>query len=95
MTTVSVYCERLAPGLLGEPFNTVTNLAFLLAAWLGWRRAGQHRDQRLLAALLGAIGVGSTLFHAFATATTQWLDVLPIGLFQLCFLGLYLERMIR
>ena len=75
MTTVSVYCERLAPGLLGEPFNTVTNLAFLLAAWLGWRRAGQHRDQRLLAALLGAIGVGSTLFHAGLTVWTEWADL--------------------
>lgn len=95
MTTVSVYCERLAPGLFGEPLNTVSNLAFLLAAWLGWQGAGHHRDQRLLAALLGAIGVGSTLFHGFATAMTQWLDVLPIGLFQLCFLGLYLERVAR
>ena len=92
MTAVSVYCERLAPGVLGEPLNTLTNLAFLLAALAGWRRAGRHADQRLLATLLAAIGVGSTLFHAFATALTQLFDVLPIALFQLCYLYLYLTR---
>ena len=95
MSAVSVYCERLAPGLLGEPLNTLTNLAFLCAAFHGWRQAGKHHDQRLLAALLGAIGVGSALFHAFATPLTQLFDVIPIALFQLCYLGLYLRRVTR
>lgn len=92
MTHLSIYCERLAPGLLGEPLNTLTNLAFLLAALHGWRAAGRRFDQRLLAALLAAIGIGSALFHAFATVLTQLADVLPIALFQLCFLTLYLRR---
>ena len=29
---VDGYCERVAPGLWGEPLNAVTNLAFVLAA---------------------------------------------------------------
>lgn len=92
MNSVSLYCERLGPGLLAEPLNAATNLAFLLAAALAWRRAGLHLDQRLLAALLGCIGLGSLLFHLFATPFTQWCDVIPIALFQLCYLYLYLRR---
>ena len=95
MSAVSAYCERLAPGLLGEPLNTLTNLAFLWAAFHGWRQASKHHDQRLLAALLGSIGIGSTLFHAFATPLTQLFDVMPIALFQLCYLGSYLRRVAR
>lgn len=89
---LSLYCERLGPGLLAEPLNTLTNLAFLVAAWLAWRQAGGYRDQRTLAALLGAIGVGSLLFHAFATPLTQLFDVVPIAAFQLCYLWMYLRR---
>ncbi|WP_255375355.1 hypothetical protein [Saccharomonospora sp. CUA-673] len=36
---VDEYCERLEPGLLGEPLNTVSNLGFLLAAIAIWRLA--------------------------------------------------------
>ena len=95
MNSVSLYCERLGPGVLAEPLNDLTNLAFLLAAWLAWRRAGSQLDQRLLAALLACIGLGSLLFHLFATPFTQWCDVIPIALFQLCYLALYLRRVAR
>lgn len=32
------YCERTAAGLWGEPFNAVSNVAFLLACAAGARR---------------------------------------------------------
>ncbi len=91
-TTLSLYCERAGPGLLAEPLNTLSNLAFLWAAALAWRRADSHRDQSLLAALLAAIGLGSLLFHLLATPLAQLCDVLPIALFQLSYLYLYLRR---
>lgn len=89
---LDLYCERLGPGLLAEPRNAFTNLAFLLAAAYAWREAGTRRDARLLAALIGLIGLGSGLFHTLATAAAQWCDVLPIGVFQLSFLTLYLRH---
>jgi hypothetical protein len=90
---IHLYCERLAPGLLGEPVNTLTNLAFFAAAWLVWRRAalaGAWQDRgRLLAGLIALIGAGSFTFHTVAASWAELLDELPILLFQLVFLWFY------
>jgi ceramidase len=95
-TYVDLYCERLAPGLFGEPLNTLSNAAFLFAAWLlvrDARRLGAWRpDTALLVALVVAVGIGSTAFHMLATTAAQWLDVIPILLFQLVFLWIYTQR---
>ncbi len=95
--TLDLYCERLGPGLLAEPLNAVTNGAFLLAAW--WiqaraRRLGVRGDRGIagLTVLVVAIGVGSGLLHTVATTWALVADVLPILLFQLLFLWLYLRR---
>ena len=93
---IDLYCERLEPGLLAEPLNALTNGAFLVAAWrlkrLARRGDGNDRGVLALAALALAIGVGSSLFHTFATGWALAADVLPILLFQLLFLLLYLRR---
>lgn len=92
-TPVDHYCERLGPGLWAEPLNATTNLAFILAAWLTWRLA--HRRGALtgkawlLIGLIATVGIGSGLFHTFATTLTEWLDIIPILAFQLVFLWLY------
>jgi ceramidase len=90
---IDLYCERLGPGLWGEPLNTSTNLAFFLAAWGAGRlarRAGRRSlGIAVLIALMAAIGTGSALFHTFATPWARVLDVLPILVFQLYFLWLY------
>lgn len=90
------YCERLGPGLWAEPLNTTTNLGFVLAAWAVWHLARHRRrdDGLLLAALLVVVGAGSTLYHTFATPLTRALDLIPILIFQLVFLGLYARRLI-
>lgn len=82
------YCERLEPGLWAEPVNAVTNAAFLVAAWVMWRRVRGH-DLPLAMALvitLAAIGIGSALFHTFATPWAAVLDVAPIAIFVLLFI---------
>lgn len=90
---MDLYCERTDPGLLAEPFNAVTNIAFLLAAWLAWNLGRRlnvlSTGVRLLIVLLVAIGVGSALYHTFATNWARLLDVFPILLFQFCFLWIY------
>ena len=96
MAVLDLYCERLGPGLLAEPLNAITNGAFLVAAWrlASLARIRGHSDRAMLAlaALAMAIGVGSSLFHTFATGWALAADVLPILLFQLLFLLLYLRR---
>lgn len=91
---MDLYCERLAPGLLAEPLNAITNVGFLIAALWVWRAAGRRTDLRWLAALLAAIGFGSGLFHTFATPLAQLCDVIPIALLQLLYVYLYLHRVI-
>ncbi|MEU4518369.1 hypothetical protein AB0F52_06570 [Amycolatopsis sp. NPDC024027] len=64
---VDGYCERLAPGLWGEPLNSLSNLAFLVVAVLVWRLANGDRTGRVLAGLIGLVFVASTVFHLLAT----------------------------
>jgi hypothetical protein len=98
-TYIDLYCERLAPGLLGEPANALSNVAFFIAAWLlarDARRLGSRRaDIAILVVLTVIVGIGSTVFHLVATTWAQWLDLVPILLFQLAFLWIYGLRILR
>lgn len=80
---VDAYCERMDPGFWAEPVNAITNLAFLLAALVMWPRV--RGMGRVLCAILFAIGVGSFLFHTFATQWAGAADVAPIVLFVLTY----------
>ena len=98
LENIDLYCERLGPGIWAEPINAFTNLAFLVAAVAAWRLANQYRllsvETRLLIGLMVAIGIGSGLFHTFATSWARVLDVLPILLFQIAYLWIYGSRVI-
>jgi hypothetical protein len=65
---IDAYCERMGPGLWGEPLNALTNLAFLVAAVICALRLDAPRPPMgmALVATLAAIGVASGLFHTFA-----------------------------
>jgi hypothetical protein len=93
---IDLYCERLGPGLWAEPLNAITNLAFAAAAWrlarLARTPAGVDRGVGGLAMLALALAIGSGLFHTVATPWTLVADVLPILLFQLLVLLLWLQR---
>jgi hypothetical protein len=86
---IDQYCERIAPGLWNEPFNLISNLAFVAAGILVWRLLNQQRSQlvgpiwdiTLLTVLLFAIGIGSALWHLFANRWSLLADTIPILLF--------------
>lgn len=80
------YCERTDPSYWSEPVNALTNLAFLIAAVVMWRRT--RGAGRVLAAVLFVIGVGSFLFHTHATAWAAMADSLPILAFTLAYIYL-------
>lgn len=99
-TPLDLYCERLDASFWAEPLNAVTNGAFVLAALLAWRLARAQPGRTpwgtwVLVGMLGGIGVGSFLFHTLAVTWAMWADVIPIFLYQLLFLALYLRRVAR
>ena len=86
---LDIYCERTAFGYLNEPLNLFSNLSFFVAGifilkntkfhtyepaavWFGW--------------LAIAVGIGSSLFHSFATVWSQLADVIPIGILVVYYL---------
>lgn len=97
---MQIYCERLGPGLLAEPANALSNLAFFAAAAALWRVEGSlvargrilPADLRLLAPLVLLVAVGSTLFHTLAVRWAGMLDSLLILLFCCVFLYGFLRH---
>jgi hypothetical protein len=87
-TPVDLYCERTGPGLWSEPVNALTNLVIIAAGLWGLRQARRH-DAGIAVVVLCwwvvAIGIGSAIFHLFATRGTIWFDVLPIAGFVLAY----------
>lgn len=97
LRSIDLYCERTDPAFWSEPVNALTNLGFLLAAWLLWRQPGTDATRgevRLLAALVGLIGIGSGLFHTFGTVWGSWLDVGFIALFIVTFIHRFVARLV-
>lgn len=96
---MQIYCERLGPGLLAEPANALSNLAFFAAAAALWhvqssliaRGRVLPVDLRLLAPLVLLVAVGSTLFHTLAVRWAGMLDSLLI----LLFCGVFLYGFLR
>jgi len=93
------YCERIGPELLAEPTNALTNLAFIISAWAVWQLATRLKKLSpgiwILIILTTTIGIGSGLFHTFATTWAMWLDIIPILLFQLVYLWQYANKVIN
>ncbi|MEM9061203.1 MAG: ceramidase domain-containing protein [Pseudomonadota bacterium] len=84
------YCERAQdPSFWAEPWNAVTNAAFLIAAGVCLVIALRARrlDGPVLWLILvtSAIGVGSFLFHTYAETWAALADVIPIGIFILSY----------
>lgn len=96
---IDLYCERLDAAFWAEPLNALSNGAFIVAAialGIGMRRAGRPAawDVAVCAALIALIGIGSFLFHTFATVWAAWLDVIFILVFIYVFLARFLYRIV-
>jgi hypothetical protein len=96
MRQIDGYCERLGAAFWAEPFNAVTNIAFIVAGLLALRLAA--REGRTdgpvvwLSANAVAVGIGSFLFHTFATVWAAIADTGPIMLFILGYFTVAMNR---
>ena len=99
---IFAYCERgLEAAFWAEPLNAVSNAAFLIAAglaFLAWQRERAQRPAHVelaMIVLVAVIGIGSFLFHTFATRWAVIADVLPITVFMIAYLAYALVRFLR
>ena len=83
------YCERgNDPSFWAEPINALSNGAFIIAAlagfiyWLSRPTSGRGLGEFLFIILVFIIGVGSFLFHTYATRWAVVADTVPILLFM-------------
>lgn len=96
-------CERSAPGMLAEPLNVLSSLAFMAVAISIYRFYHRHEDLdrrwiwdvHALTFLTFIIGVNSVVFHAFPSPTTELLDTLSIVLFIVIYFWSVLFRIGR
>jgi hypothetical protein len=58
-------CERVRAGVIGQPVNTVSSAAYLVAA--GWVVYRKPLRWKLWAAVLAAVGLGSIGYHGPGT----------------------------
>ena len=73
--SIDIYCERTNASFWAEPFNAISNISFIIAALLAlmlyrrYLKKGAKNDVHIniLIALCFTVGVGSFLFHTFAT----------------------------
>ncbi len=90
---INIYCERVNADFWAEPLNAVTNIAFLIGAlgclWHAYQKQQVYYSTIWLCFILASIGLGSFLFHSYATRWALLADVIPILIFQLSFLLLY------
>lgn len=90
------YCERAGSGLLAEPLNALSNLAFVVVAALLWRMQARGREPdeafRILIALILAFAVASFAWHSVARPLARWFDIAALLAFQFVWLWVYLRR---
>lgn len=96
---IYLYCERgQDPSFWAEPLNAVSNAAFIIAAAVAASNyIATPADRRspaaaLLVALTFVIGIGSFLFHTYATRWASLADTIPIAVFMLGYFAFVLRR---
>jgi hypothetical protein len=93
------YCGRFDASWLGEPLNSFSNVAFVIAAAIAlraWQRGrAEDRDPAALALIIlaAAIGAGSFVFHSHPTHETLPIDLIPIQIFGLAYAAYVVRRM--
>ena len=96
------YCERLDAGFWAEPVNVISNIFFIVFAYLAYRYLRQSKldaenqfSPILLILTLLAIGIGSFLWHTYASRWAELADVIPITIFMHLYLYFFARNIVR
>jgi hypothetical protein len=99
------YCERLGTNgaLWQEPLNSFSNIGFILCAcFLLYKHyrsptsfSWKTFDITVLILLIASIGIGSALWHYYATPPYMWADIIPISLFLNLYFVVFLLRIAK
>jgi hypothetical protein len=100
---IDIYCERTDILIWSEPFNVLTNLAFIIAALFAARLILTNNKLKLFynfiswifVLLVFSIGIGSALFHTFANTWSMLADVIPISLFIILYAWFALKNLAK
>jgi Ceramidase len=99
--TIFNYCERgRDASFWAEPLNALSNGAFVIAAIAALVLIARIKDgssrtvETAFAIWLAVIGIGSFLFHTFATPWSAMADVVPIGVFMLAYFAYAVRRLL-
>lgn len=90
-------CERLRPGLVAQPVNTITSLGYVVAGAVVMARhhrgdPGRRRQVRLYSSMLALVGVGSVAFHGPQPPGARAMHDLPIPALLVLAIGTPLVR---
>jgi hypothetical protein len=96
-------CERTDPGILAEPLNVLSSLAFVYVAVAIYRHYCRHEDLErkwiwdvhALTFITFLIGINSVVFHLFPNPTTELVDTVTIVLFIILYFWSVLFRIGR
>ena len=96
-------CERSGLGMLAEPLNALSSVAFMITAIAIYRHYHRHEDLKgkwiidihALTFICFLIGVNSVVFHMFPSPTTELADALTIVLFIVLYFWSVLYRIGR
>jgi hypothetical protein len=96
------YCERMDASFFAEPVNAFTNVFFILAAYLSYtylqKSSSKVHTQNsiyILSTVLVCIGIGSFLWHTFATPWAELADVIPITVFIYVYLFAFVRLVLE
>lgn len=104
------FCEAIGGGLIRQPINTWSNLAFVIVGLLiafdlkpdrSTRRSNlisRPMVRRLFALAIVGIGLGSMVYHASLSFVGQWLDVMSmylLGVFMVLYAAARLRESVR
>lgn len=94
-----IYCEQAKYAGYFEPWNTVTNLTFIIAGIIllvNLKRSKQLDAKAIfLSSVLIIIGIGSLAWHLYRNNLTLTADSIPIAVFVLSYLFFYLKYTCR
>jgi hypothetical protein len=96
-------CERGGLGMMAEPLNVVSSIAFMIVSVSIYRYYHGHEDLErkwiwdihALTFLTFIIGMNSVLFHTYPTPLTEMMDTIPIVMFIILYFWSVLFRIGR